>query len=213
VWFETALMQMLIRHYYDQDPTSRHAQHALTKIADSIMFGRLLEALGTPPYRASRRDQTLGRFLKATATGPHMFASILLAEEVVDAFRREIMADDTLQPLIRTVCRIHVVEEARHVRYAREELQRQVAAASPTTLAYSRIVIGRAANTIVNRLVHPQLYASVGIPGPVGRAAALANPTFRDTRRWSASRAVSYFAELGLIKGPARLLWQRSRLI
>ena len=29
------------------------------------------------------------------------------------------------------VSRIHVVEEARHVRYAREELARQVAAAGP----------------------------------------------------------------------------------
>jgi P-aminobenzoate N-oxygenase AurF len=217
VWFETVLMQMLIRHYYDQDPTSRHAQYALTEVADecrhSVMFGRLLEAMGTPPYRASRRDQALGRFLKATATGPHMFAAILLAEEVLDAFQREIMADDTLQPLIRMVCRIHVIEEARHVKFAREELERQVAAASPATLAYSRIVVGRAANTIVNRLVHPQLYESVGIPGKVGHAAALANPVFRDTLRWSASRAVGHFTDLGLIQGPARLLWRRSRLL
>jgi P-aminobenzoate N-oxygenase AurF len=217
VWFETVLMQMLIRQYYDQDPTSRHAQYALTEIADecrhSIMFGRLLEALGTPPYQASRRDQALGRFLKATATGPHMYAAILLAEEVLDAFQREVMADDTLQPLIRMVCRIHVIEEARHVKYAREELARQVAQSNRATLAYSRIVIGRAANTIVNRLVHPRLYESVGIPGKVGHAAALSNPVFRDTLRWSASRAVGFFTDLGLIKGPARLLWRRSGLI
>ena len=37
------------------------------------------------------------------------------------------------------VCRIHVVEEARHVRYAREELVRQVEAAGPARLAYSRL--------------------------------------------------------------------------
>ena len=217
VWFETVLIQMLIRHYYDQDPTSRHAQYALTEIADecrhSIMFGRLLEALRTPPYRASHRDQTLGRWLKATATGPHMYASILLAEEVLDAFQREIMADEELQPLIRMVCRIHVVEEARHVRYAREELARQVEMAGPLRLGYSRIVIGRAANTIVSRLVHPRLYEAVGIPGRVGRATALANPQFQKTLRWAGSRAVSYLDGLGLIAGPARSLWRRSRLI
>jgi hypothetical protein len=217
VWFETVLIQMLIRHYYDQDPTSRHAQYALTEIADecrhSIMFGRLLEALQAPPYRASHRDQALGRWLKATATGPHMYASILLAEEVLDAFQREIMADEELQPLIRMVCRIHVVEEARHVRYAREELARQVETAGPLRLGYSRIVIGRAANTIVSRLVHPRLYEAVGIPGRVGRATALANPQFQGTLRWAGSRAVSYLDELGLIAGPARALWRRSRLI
>lgn len=217
VWFETVLMQMLIRHYYDQDPRSRHAQYALTEVADecrhSIMFGRLIEALGTPQYHASRRDQALGRFLKSTATGPHMYASILVAEEVLDAFQREIMVDESLQPLIRMVCRIHVVEEARHVRYAREELARQVAAAGPVGLRYARIVIGRAANTIVSRLVHPGVYEAVGIPGRYGRATALANPHFRATLRWSGQRAVAYLAELGLIEGPARLLWRHSRLL
>jgi hypothetical protein len=217
VWFETVLMQMLIRHYYDQDPRSRHAQYALTEVADecrhSVMFGRLIEALRTPPYKASRHDQALGRFLKATATGPHMFASILVAEEVLDAFQREIMADDSLQPLIRMVCRIHVVEEARHVKYAREELARQVEAIGPAGRAYSRIVIARAANTIVSRLVHPDVYEQVGIPGALGRATAMANPVFRATLRWAGSRAVSYLSELGLIAGPGMMLWRHAGLI
>ena len=217
VWFETVLMEMLIRHYYDQDPTSRHAQYALTEVADecrhSIMFGRLLEAVKAPRYRASWGDHALGRFLKATATGTHMYASILLAEEILDAFQREIMADESLQPLIRMVCRIHVVEEARHVRYAREELVRQVEAAGPVRLAYSRLILGRAANTIVNRLVHPDLYEQVGIPGALGRRTALANPHFRETLRWAGAKATAYFTELGLIAGPVRLLWRRSRLL
>jgi hypothetical protein len=44
VWFETILMQLLVREYYRQDPTAAHAQYALTEIADecrhSVMFGR-----------------------------------------------------------------------------------------------------------------------------------------------------------------------------
>jgi hypothetical protein len=217
IWFETILMQMLIRHYYDQDPTSSHAQYALTEVADecrhSIMFGRLIARLGTPPYPASARDQFLGRFLKTTATGAHMFAAILIAEEILDAFQREIMADDTLQPLIRTVARIHVVEEARHVKYAREELPRQVEGASRLGMAYSRLIIGRAANSIVNRLIHPGLYRSVGIDGKVGRRAAMANPNFQATLRWAGQRATSYLGELGLISGPGALLWRHSGLL
>lgn len=218
IWFESVLMQMLVRHYYDQDPTSRHAQYALTEVADecrhSIMFGRLLEALNVPAYQASRYDHFLGRILKATGTGPHMYAAILIAEEVLDAFQREIMADESLQPLIRMVCRIHVVEEARHVKYAREELARQVRIRGPISLAYSRVVIGRAANAIARRLVRPGIYEAVGIPGEVGRAAAFANPHFRETLRWSASRVVAYLTELGLIEGRlARALWRRSALL
>jgi len=217
VWFETVLMQMLIRHYYDQDPTSPHAQYALTEVADecrhSIMFGRLIARLGCAPYQANWRDQLLGRFMKTTATGPHMYAAILIAEEVLDAFQREIMVDDTLQPLIRMVSRIHVVEEARHVRYAREELVRQVERAGPIQLGYARIVIGRAACSIASRLVHPGIYESVGIPPTVGRAAALGNPHFRETLRWSGQKVVTYLSDLGLIAGPARFLWRQSHLM
>ncbi|MEU8298718.1 diiron oxygenase [Micromonospora sp. NPDC048909] len=217
LWFETILMQMLIRDYYDADPTSRHAQYALTEVADecrhSIMFGRLIEAMGCPVYRADPVDQLLGRFLKATATGPRMYAAILIAEEILDAFQREIMADESLQPLIRMVSRIHVVEEARHVRFARDELARQVAAAGPLATAYARLLIGRSAGTIANRLVHPEVYAAVGIPPAVGRAAARANPHWRATLRWSAGRVHAHLADLGLVAGPGRLLWARAGLI
>ena len=217
IWFETVLMQMLIREFYDQDPTSRHAQYALTEVADecrhSIMFGRLIERLGVEPTKAKWRDHELGRFLKATATGAHMYAAILIAEEILDAFQREIAADESLQPLIRMVSRIHVVEEARHVKYAREELARQVAAAGPVRLAYSRLVIARAAASVVSRLVHPDVYRSVGIDPSLGRRTALANPTFRETLKWSAAKAVEYLTSLGLIDGPSRRVWRRAHLI
>lgn len=217
LWFETILMQMLIRHYYDADPTSRHAQYALTEVADecrhSIMFGRLIEATNCPVYRAGRADHLLGRWLKTTATGPQMYAAILIAEEVLDAFQREIMADESLQPLIRMVSRIHVVEEARHVRFARDELTRQVEAAGPVTLGYARLVIGRAAYSITRRLVHPNAYAAVGIPPAVGRAAARANPYWRATLRWSAQRVVDHLTGLGLVAGPGRSLWVRAGLL
>src|SRR4051794_35590545 len=34
IWFETILMQMLVRHAYDRDPTSDHVQYAYTEIGD-----------------------------------------------------------------------------------------------------------------------------------------------------------------------------------
>jgi P-aminobenzoate N-oxygenase AurF len=217
IWFETILMQMLIRDYYDQDPTSRHAQYALTEVADecrhSIMFGRLIETMGCPVYPAGRVDQALGRLLKATARGPHMYAAILLAEEILDAFQREIMVDGTLQPLIRAVAHVHVIEEARHVKYARAELARQVAAAGPAGMAYARLVIARAAYSVAHRLVHPWVYAAAGIPPRVGVAAARANPHWQETMRWAARKARAYLDELDLVSGPGRALWRRANLI
>jgi hypothetical protein len=217
IWFETILMQMMIRRYYDQDPTSHHAQYALTEVADecrhSIMFGRMIEWFGCRPYRVGGVDNLLGRWLKATATGVPMFAAILIAEEILDSLQREAAADESVQPLVRMVSRIHVVEEARHVRYARDELVRQVSRSNAAQLAYSRMVIARAAYATARKLVNPRAYASVGIDPKVGRRAAQTNPVFGETLRWAGRRVTGFLDELGLISGPARQLWIRSRLV
>ncbi|HEY9482421.1 MAG TPA: diiron oxygenase [Micromonosporaceae bacterium] len=217
IWFETMLMRMFVREYASWDPRSKHAHYALTEIADecrhSIMFGRLVESMGTPVYGPSRREKALAKFLVTTARGAHMYASILIAEEILDALQREIMVDETLQPLIRMVSRIHVVEEARHVRFARDELVRQVAASSPLALAHARIIVGRSALVVSNRFTHPAMYAAVGIDPAAGRAAARANPRFRDTMRWAGSRVVAFLGDQGLIAGPAVAMWKRASLI
>ena len=53
-----------------------------------------------------------------------MFAGTLFVEEVLDQLQREAMRDDERPAATRMVNKIHVTEEARHVRYAREELLR-----------------------------------------------------------------------------------------
>ncbi|WP_327009349.1 diiron oxygenase [Dactylosporangium sp. NBC_01737] len=222
IWFEMLLMRLLLRHVSDQDPRTGHVQYALTEVGDecrhSIMFARMIEAFGAPAYRPAPVERALGKYLGATAGGVQTFAAALIAEEILDALQREAMADDSLQPLVRMVSRIHVVEEARHIRFARDELARQVAAsrrgwAGRASLAYSRLMIGRAAWTVTHSLIHPGAYAAVGLDPVQARAAAWRNPVFRETLRWSAERVTAYLQELGLVEGPARRLWRASALI
>jgi hypothetical protein len=217
VWFETILIQLLLRDYYRQDPTAAHAQYSLTEVADecrhSVMFGRMIEKLGCPVYRVGAFDDALGKWIAATARGPRMFAAILIAEEVLDALQREAAADETVQPLVRMVSRIHVVEEARHVRYAREELARQVRAAGRRRLAFDRAVIARSAYLTGAGLIHPDVYRSVGIEPAEGRRVARANPYHRETLRSAGERVVAYLNDLDLIGGPAMPLWRRSGLL
>ncbi len=217
VWFETILMQLLIRSYYEQDPTAAHAQYALTEVADecrhSVMFGRMIAKLETPHYAMNGWDAGLGRFIAATGSGPRMYAAILIAEEVLDALQREASADERVQPLVRMVSRIHVVEEARHVRFAREELRRQVLAAGRSRLAYDRMIIARSAYLTGRRLINPKVYAAVGIDPQVGRRAAWANPHHRETLRWAGARVVAFLEEMDLIGGPGVLIWKKSGLL
>ena len=217
IWFEIVLLQLLARHIYDLSPTNDHVRYALVEIGDecrhSVMFSRFIEKLGCPAYGPGPTAHTLGRLLKTVARGPEVFSAILIAEEILDTLQRELMADESVQPLVRRISQIHVIEEARHVRYAQDELVRQMASASPAAKAWARWVTARAALVISSRLIHPDAYAAVGLDPVVARGVAMANPARRESMRWAASRLVRRFNEVGLLGGPGLLLWRRSGLI
>ncbi len=217
IWFELILLQLLSRHVYDLPATSDHVRYALVEIGDecrhSVMFSRMIEKLRCPAYGPGPLAHTLGRLLKTTAAGPEVFAAILIAEEILDAFQRELMIDERVQPLVRRVSQIHVIEEARHVRYAHQELERQMAVASPAARTWARWVVARSAWVISTRLVHPDAYAAVGLDPVEARRVAMSNPARRESMRWAASKLVRFFAANDLVAGPGLLLWRRSGLI
>ncbi|GAB3481085.1 AurF N-oxygenase family protein [Amycolatopsis cihanbeyliensis] len=217
LWFEIILMQMLTRYAYDLDPRSEHAQYALTEIGDetrhSVMFARTAERLGVPRYGVPRLVHNLARVFKATASGPSMFACVLVAEETTDRLQRSMMDDAGIQPLIRAVNRIHVIEEARHVRYAREEIVRGMPKLSKAGLRLHRWRTAVVSYAVVECLVDPQVYASVGIAPAEGRATAAANPHFHATRAWMGEKVVPFLREQGLIGGAGERLWRRCHLL
>jgi hypothetical protein len=217
LWFEIILMQMLVRYVYDLDARSAHAQYTLTEIGDetrhSIMFARTAETLGVPRYGVPRLVHRLAKVFAATASGPSMFAGVLVAEETTDRLQRSMMDDDTIQPLIRAVNRIHVVEEARHVRFAREEVSRETPKLSKAALRRHRVRTAIVSYTVVDCLVDPRVYRSVGLTASEGRAAALANPCFHETRRWMAEKIVPFLRGEGLIGGRSEALWRKAHLL
>ena len=217
LWFELILMQMLLRYAYDRDPRSKHIQYALTEIADecrhSVMFGKLNERLGVPDYRPHRITHELGRLFKTIGYGPAMFAGTLFVEEILDQLQREAMRDETVQPLTRMVNKIHVTEEARHVRYAREELIRIMPTVGFAERQLARYLTARIAYVVARNLIHRDVYASVGIDPSEGRRAALANPNFQETLRWSARKLVPFLREQGLVGGPTESFWRQAYLV
>ncbi|MET9877283.1 diiron oxygenase [Actinacidiphila glaucinigra] len=218
IWFEIILMQLLLRHSYDLDPTSGHVRYALTEIADecrhSKMFARLVTRLGTPVYKPSRLDHNLGRVLKTVSTTPGSFTGTLLAEEILDWMQRLTFPDERVQPLTRGVTRIHVVEEARHIRYAREELRRQMSSAPRWEIAFTRVSSAEAARVIARSLISPRVYASVGLDPRYAAELARTSPHRRDVMRQAARRLMDFLDEIGMFEGPGvRRMWRTSGLL
>ncbi|GAA3388914.1 AurF N-oxygenase family protein [Cryptosporangium minutisporangium] len=217
LWFEIVLMQMLARYVQRMDVRRPHAQYALTEVGDetrhSVMFARTLTKLGCPDYRPGRHLQRLGGLYGHLSGGPSLFASVLVVEETLDRLQREGMADETVQPLLRTVSRIHVVEEARHVSYARDEVARTVPKLTKAQLELHRLVTASVAAIVVDAYVRPRAYASIGLDPARARAEARANPHHRETRRWMAERITAFLTEVGLLGGRSEKIWRRADLL
>jgi len=215
IWFETILMQMLIRHVYDSPKGSAHARYGYTEIADecrhSVMFSRAAEKFGGSDYGPGWFVQHLGRLLKTTSTNVLTFGGAIYVEEILDALQREQMVDESLQPIVQKVSWIHVVEEARHIRYAREELLRRRPRLGLLGKAYSRFVLALVVYFSTTRLIDPRVYAAVGLDVDEAVAAAAANPHWRQTKQFAARKVVEFFTQLGLIGW--KPLWRRAGIL
>lgn len=217
IFFEVLLMQMLLKEVYRADPTSRHVQYALTEIADecrhSTMFARLVERVGAPAYGPVKIVHRLGTLLPVLGYGPALYGSILVAEEILDRMQRESMADERVQPLVRMVNRIHVLEEARHVTFAREEVTRGMAKLSKAELGYQRWLLASVSFAITHSLVNPAVYKAVGLRPKEAWQTAMNNPHFHETIRWSGERIMAFLDDAGLVGAPGMRLWRKSFLV
>jgi hypothetical protein len=193
-------------------------QYSYTEIGDecrhSVMFARFVTRMGAPYYPLDRVGRFLGRFFKTTSSGPLTFSAALFVEELLDQMQREIMVDEDLEPLTRAVARLHVTEEARHMRYAREELIRDWPKRRALTRAYSRLALALVALHATERLIHPGCYATVGLDPRQARKVAAANPHWRESKTWFARQAVETFTAAGLMSSrTARHFWRKAGLL
>ncbi len=217
LWFEILLMQMMLRDLYHDDPTSAHMHYALTEVADecrhSTMFGKAIAHLGVPAYGPQRRIHQLGQLFNTVVRGPSAYASTLVAEEMLDTWQRELVKDERVQPVTRMVSRIHVLEEARHMTFARDEVQRSVPGLSRARLAVHQSVTAQVCFIVARALVNPEVYRSVGIDPAVGRRTALANPHYRETMRWMGEKPLAFLRANDLLPRSQERVWRASLLL
>lgn len=223
LWFEILLMGMLAAHAYNEDPASEHTQYALTEIGDetrhSVMFARWADKYGGVEYKPRPAIHQLGKVFRFVApTGPSMWAATLVAEELLDRLQREGMADERCQPLSRMTARIHVIEEARHVRFAREELVRQMERAhgplrGGPVLWFHQVFAALASAIIADCIVSPKVYEAVGLDPSEAQRVARSNPSFQATKRWMAEKIVPFLDEVGMMNPVARRIYRRAHLI
>jgi hypothetical protein len=203
IWFEMILQQMLLREQYTADVTGSEFQFALTEIADecrhSLMFARACQTMGVPHYVPSRPVVEAARALKTVAANEVAYGSILVAEEILDVMQRDWMRGENVLPIVRTTSKIHVVEEARHMKFARHEIREHLEGVSPLRRRQSAWVIASAAFVIVKSMVNPAVYEAAGLDRKRALAEAKANEHHHALMRQSCVHLMDFLSESGLL--------------
>ena len=213
IWFEMILQQMILRDQYLNNPADAEFQFALTEIADecrhSIMFARICEKLGVPAYFPHRVIVELARVFKSTARGEVAYGATLVAEEVLDVMQRDWMRGENVLGIVRTSSQIHVVEESRHMKFARQEIREHMAGISPRRRRTSAALIALVASVIVRSMVNHGVYRAAGLDVERAVRAAADNPHRKVLMRTACGGLMAFLSEAGLLTRPAVALYRR----
>ena len=216
IWFENRLMQLVLRHLAELPVTSPAHRYLLVEVADecrhSTMFGEYIRRAGTPAYAppadapSSTRSATLagGRALG--------YLLILAVEELLDATNRATMKDERVHPVSRQIAKLHVLEEARHVSFAKTYLTEvwpdaRRRASAPRSPSSPR----PPSPTVADLTVDPAVYDELGIEG--GADLARANPHHRARVVEGLAKLTGFLAELGVIDDATRPVWRDLGLV
>jgi hypothetical protein len=135
LWLEGIFLQRMSRRLWPGMPREEHEYllHELREEAGhSLMFLRAIEAGGLSlpdgSWRAPRVASALGRF--APAGSGLFWLAMMIGEDVSDKFNRYVRSQsDAINPAVRQICALHVVDEARHISAARRKLESALAGA------------------------------------------------------------------------------------
>ena len=136
---------------------------------------------------------------------------ILAVEELLDAANRATMKDDRVHPVARQIAKVHVLEEARHVSFAKTYLSE----IWPTLPAEERAAAADfapvAVGLVAGRTVDPHVFETLGIEG--GYESAITNPHHEARVVEGLAKLTAFLTELGVIDDERRPQWEALGLV
>jgi hypothetical protein len=215
--FENVLKRGLLEYAMgldNRDPTFRYAYHEVIEEAHhGLMFQ---EFVNRTPFElpgfpwdirfGSNRVVMLGRHFP-----PLFFMFVLGGEDPIDyEQRKELRSPRDIHPLLETIIRHHVTEEARHLSFARNYLKREV----PKLGWPQRQILAVATPVILGTMVQLMLQApddlvkTFAIPDEVVREAYRSSDHARSVAA-SLHKVRRLSREIGIINPVSTFLWKR----
>ncbi|WP_370616353.1 AurF N-oxygenase family protein [Mumia sp. Pv 4-285] len=217
IWFEMMLQQLILRDQYAKNPANTEFRFALTEIADecrhSLMFARTCDVLGVPQYLPPRATVEAARLLKSIGRAEQAYGPILIAEEILDVMQRDWMRGENVVHIVRSTSKIHVVEESRHMKFARAEIRHSLQHAGRFRRESSAYLFAVAAWVIASAMVSPEVYANAGLDKQRAVDEAKNNQHRKAMMRLSCVHLMDFLADCGLLTKRVMPIYQSVDMI
>ncbi|WP_040521068.1 diiron oxygenase, partial [Gordonia malaquae] len=178
----------------------------------STMFARLINKTGLAPYKLPKGFLGFAKILHFVPLGPSVSGATLLIEEILDRAQREAMNDPKMQPQLRQLMKIHVLEEARHITFARLEMVEGMQRRGRISRAWHRGTLAVIANFAYPLLINPKVYPAVGINRLRGLWAQQTSPNYRVNLQFMSEPMIRFFHEAGMMEGKFTMaMWRATR--
>jgi hypothetical protein len=220
--FEGVLSRGLLRFAATQPHNSleyRFAYHEVIEEAHhSLMFQELVNRTGLPvPVVDAEFIQATSAVAEYGTTFPELlFIYALGGEDPIDYVQREgYRKRSDRHPLIQRISQIHIVEEARHVAFARSYLRLNVPRLSEARRAEMSVVVPGILAVLSSLMMQPpqHIIETYGIPPEVIDEAFTNSPAHRELVVASLSKIRALCEELGLMTAEATQLWEHAGLL
>ncbi|MGD1703624.1 diiron oxygenase [Dapis sp. BLCC M229] len=137
-----------------------------------------------------------------------LFSRILIFEEIVDFYNRQMAKDSTLPKFIQDINKLHHADEGRHITYGRQyinlvcqELKNRY---SEQRIMEIEIAVKSFMNLATQKLYRREIYADAGFekPGQI-RKELLANSVRHQFNNKLLERVTKFFTKIGLFSKPS----------
>lgn len=134
------------------------------------------------------------------------FAKVMIFEEIVDVYNREMSADPRLASVVREINRLHHVDEVRHLSFGRRHTKDLFDEFSPSwsaeTLAGVRAYLASYLKATWREYYNPDVYLDADLATPFQIASlAATHPACKARERRIQADCVAYLKKNGMIDG------------
>ncbi|MCZ9635192.1 diiron oxygenase [Rhodococcus sp. BH5] len=217
IWLEVGLQVALLRAKHSADPARSDVKFLFNECADenlhSLMFANAVKSIGSKFYPRDRMLDFFGFIFRHLAWGEVAHGIVLAGEEIFDVMQRDWMNSDNVATPIRRAAYIHVVEESRHMMYARQNIRQQLIGVSRLRRFISTLLIAAGTHVIAKSLINRRMYDALGLDWAVVKLDIDGNEHHRMMFRKAAGPFIEFLNKEGLLNLGARWIYRKSNLL